>query len=489
MVLIVRLVSTGDAQSVQTALDSVARERRYILMVEAPALEDVQRFIDESLRSDQPYYVAADGNEIAGFCAISRRKEAGFGHVGRLGMGVVSGFRRKGLGRQLLTAAMAHGARIGMARVELEVFSSNTAAIHLYESCGFVQECVRRRVRYLDGIWNDMVQMVWFTNEAPPARGASANPIIGRIERQAGVHDLASVLAHMPPSDLQSLLLEVQGQQAARRPPSRVLSDYAERGFFRPSKLHVVRLREWELLACSRLPKGFEVIELSPVCPLGTSSVLAGVSQNWAVSTVRNSEVVSDPTNVMALEIALRRKQAVSSRPRSVDPIHMAANHRVLRPQFYNKANLASHFSLFALCSAGRDTGDRRFEITALVQHVRFYVEILRQFLGSKVEIIVSVSDFAPVSDRERLENDLLEPICEEFTNVTCHIDNERQAGRGYYRDLCCKIHVQVASGEKVEVADGGSVDWTSKLLSDEKERIIVSGIGSERVCQIAEAL
>jgi hypothetical protein len=69
---------------------------------------------------------------------------------------------------------------------------------------------------------------------------------------------------------------------------------------------------------------------------------------------------------------------------------------------------------------------------------------------------------------------------------VTCGFDDERQAGRGYYRDLCCKIHVQIPSGEKIELADGGSVDWTGKLLNNAKERLIISGIGSERVCEIA---
>jgi hypothetical protein len=50
---------------------------------------------------------------------------------------------------------------------------------------------------------------------------------------------------------------------------------------------------------------------------------------------------------------------------------------------------------------------------------------------------------------------------------------------------LCCKIHVENDSGELIEVADGGSVDWLQKLLSDSKERLIISGIGSERVCGV----
>ncbi len=75
-------------------------------------------------------------------------------------MGVIAGYRRKGMGRQLLKAAVEHAARVGITRIELEVFSSNTAAISLYESFGFETECIRKRVRYLDGVWEDMTQMV-----------------------------------------------------------------------------------------------------------------------------------------------------------------------------------------------------------------------------------------------------------------------------------------------------------------------------------------
>ena len=32
------------------------------------------------------------------------------------------------------------------------------------------------------------------------------------------------------------------------------------------------------------------------------------------------------------------------------------------------------------------------------------------------------------------------------------------------------------------QLADGGSVDWTQKLLADRKERLVVGGISSERL-------
>ena len=52
----------------------------------------------------------------------------------------------------------------------------------------------------------------------------------------------------------------------------------------------------------SLLPPEYEPVELSPLAPLGTSSVVGTVHQNKVVSTSRNSEVLSDPTNVLALE-------------------------------------------------------------------------------------------------------------------------------------------------------------------------------------------
>jgi hypothetical protein len=38
-----------------------------------------------------------------------------------------------------------------------------------------------------------------------------------------------------------------------------------------------------------------------------------------------------------------------------------------------------------------------------------------------------------------------------------------------------------------IEIAEGGSVLWTRKLLSNSKEFMMSSGIGSERVCTALE--
>jgi hypothetical protein len=298
------------------------------------------------------------------------------------------------------------------------------------------------------------------------------------------VPGLVSLLAErLEPTDLQSILLEVYRLRARQRQPSAVLSDYEANRFVRPSALSPVRLQEWERIALSELPAEFQPVALSPVCPLGTNSVIASVDQNWAVSTARNTEVVSDSTNVLALECALRRRQLLRAQPKSTDRVHLAASHRLLRAQHYGDPSLVPHFNSFALCSAGRDEGDLQFELSALALHIRFYLRSLRAFLGRTVRLRLSVSDFSPQARQSVLSSRLLAPIWEEFGGVAYDFDSQRTSGRGYYFDLCFHIHARVPSGRWLELVDGGSVDWTQKLLSNSKERLVISGIGSERVC------
>ena len=49
----------------------------------------------------------------------------------------------------------------------------------------------------------------------------------------------------------------------------------------------------------------FQPIELAPVCPSGKLGI-AAVDQNSTIATIRNTELVSDSDDVMALECACR---------------------------------------------------------------------------------------------------------------------------------------------------------------------------------------
>src|SRR3989475_6381409 len=236
---------------------------------------------------------------------------------------------------------------------------------------------------------------------------APKTQIIDRIEREAGVPDLANILTNrLAPTDLQSLLLEVYGQRAKRREPRALLEDQVSNRFIRPSTTSPARLLDWDRVAFSRLPKVFQPIELSPVCPLGTVSALSPISQDWTVSTIRNTEVVADSTNVLAIECAVRRREQRNFSSGKAASVHLAASHRLLRGQRFGVGPDAKHnFRIFTLCSAGRDTGNLMFETESLGNHVGFYLAALRQFLGAKRALRVAISDFGSKTPRAAVQS------------------------------------------------------------------------------------
>jgi hypothetical protein len=274
--------------------------------------------------------------------------------------------------------------------------------------------------------------------------------ILRRIDRAAGVDDLAGALERLAPSDLQTLLLEVTARRARGLAPTGVLDRYARNRFVRPAATDPADLVELDRRAFALLPDGYEALELAPVAPLGTSSVLGGLSQDWAVGTIRNTEVVSDSTSVLALEAALRRRRDRST------PVRLAASHRLLRGQDY-AGKAPQHFRAFTLVAAGRG---RAFEPECLVEQLRFYLEVL----GDTARIALTPLG-SGLADRVR-----------ESLDGRVELDTSRESGRGYYTGLCFKVYV----GD-LEVADGGFTTWTQALLGDRSERLLISGMGTER--------
>ncbi len=308
--------------------------------------------------------------------------------------------------------------------------------------------------------------------------------ILRRIERELGVADAAERLAtRIQQADLHSLLLHVFERRARERTPADVLADYATNRFARPSLADPVALARFDQAAFAALPASFQALELSPVAPLAASSALATVHQNKALASIRSVEVLSDATNVLALECALRRKALLRADTRSAEPVQLAASHRHLRAQaFTPHPNFSAHFRLFALCSAGRDSRDERFHPSALDAHLRFYARIARESLGPAFAVRIALTDLASAAPRDLWRRD--------YPGVEVVFDQDRASGRGYYGEVCFKIHARPreGDGEWLELGDGGSVDWTAKLLSNAKERLVISGISSERICALVSA-
>lgn len=155
-------IAEGHIESYHRCLDAVARERRYLGFVQAPPMESTREFILSVIANNLPQFVAWHDNEVVGWCDILPMRLEGFTHCGSLGMGVRKEFRRLGIGTRLLERTLDKARKIGLERIELEVYASNTAAVKLYQKAGFVVEGLKVKGRKLDGVYDDLLMMALF---------------------------------------------------------------------------------------------------------------------------------------------------------------------------------------------------------------------------------------------------------------------------------------------------------------------------------------
>ncbi len=171
---LIRLIRASDVRSFRDALDSVCRERRSLAMLEAPPLEDVQKFVGSNIQRDLPQFVAIEGDEVVGWCdALPGDAESGTAHIGRLGMGVRTEYRGRRIGRRLVEATIDKAKAIGLEKIELSVYASNHPAIALYQKLGFEEEGRKKRGRLVDGIYDDVVLMALDLKKPKTAEPAS----------------------------------------------------------------------------------------------------------------------------------------------------------------------------------------------------------------------------------------------------------------------------------------------------------------------------
>jgi RimJ/RimL family protein N-acetyltransferase len=152
-------ITEAHIEGFRAALDAVAREREYLAMLEAPALEKVREFVMAHIRDKRPHVIALVADRVIGWCDISSLHRDVFAHSGVLGMAIVDGFREQGIGQALMKAALERAREAGLTRVELTVRERNLRAKKLYEKFGFVVEGVKRRGVRVDGRYEDLICM------------------------------------------------------------------------------------------------------------------------------------------------------------------------------------------------------------------------------------------------------------------------------------------------------------------------------------------
>lgn len=366
-------------------------------------------------------------------------------------------------------------------------------------------------------------------------------------ERKLDFPNLSEILAEKPFRELVPIFIKSFRERAKKRTPSEIIRDYElKEDFYGISPIDQREILKFGSIFYSIVPESFDAVELSPISPFGLNSTMTNVSQDISLSTIKGSEVVSDPTTPLILECAKRRRKMLVNKDTRNNPVNLATMQRVLRLQPFEKGKgYMQHFNLFGLSSGGRDEGRESLMIDSINAHISIWldyvgklkeegyifnnisvnlsdIQALERIIGTlgisretiyknafnesfdflkEYEIDLpkethSISDIkTDVLDRYgltemvsyflALEERILEPLSRKHPSVNFCFDFSRKEGLGYYQKACYHIFATNSNGRTIQIADGGSVDQLEKLLSSKKEHAVTSGFGTELIQRV----
>jgi hypothetical protein len=285
--------------------------------------------------------------------------------------------------------------------------------------------------------------------------------------------ELVEQLVSLAPSESTPLLLKMSREQAARRRPADLLAQLEHDRFVHPSFVDQRLVHQLDGLALEAAAQ-FEALLLSPVAPLGACSVVAKTSQDRTMSTTRGTEVVSDPTNVLALLCAQRLKRDPAQHPK-LCTVHETLRAQALPP----RPGFSRHFRLFALAEAGRAQAEDGFEVDAIARHVGVFdrlmdgCAVLGASFPQRALVVLATPARKIMAERVRAR------LAERYAHIEIRSEG---FDHPYYDGLRVMFGAHTAAGEHVPICDTGVFDWMPKLTANARHRFVASGCGIQLI-------
>jgi hypothetical protein len=280
-------------------------------------------------------------------------------------------------------------------------------------------------------------------------------------------------------TELNTLLLEVLRDKAKKRSAPSLLKQYQLNRFVKPSDLPVLQLKQAELDLLKLFKYHlFEPTELSPVSILGSCSAVGPTDQNNVLSALRGTEVLADATNALALHICDLKKRNLWQPKIPAEKFRLSTIQRHLRTQTISSAGFTPHFKIGCVVTSGMDTGDFTFEKEALLEHLRLMNAIYSGYYGVQ-DVSFRFLCRMGYQDSVRLAKEVKAHVQSNASDVRIDIVERPEKEITYYKGLQYKTDI-LWKDKTFEIADGGFVDWTQKILQNKKERFLIGGIGFE---------
>lgn len=122
------------------------------------SMDVIRKRLEEPSPGTHTLVAEVDGRVVGNLSLLRRRDR--LSHVADLGISVHDDYQDQGIGTALMEAAIEMADKwLNLKRVELDVYTDNAPAIHLYEKFGFEIEGTRRALSFRDGEYVDTYAM------------------------------------------------------------------------------------------------------------------------------------------------------------------------------------------------------------------------------------------------------------------------------------------------------------------------------------------
>lgn len=141
----IRTARVEDSAALLDIQREVVAEGQYFISISEEfnkTVEEQQEWVKNSLENDRETLLVAEvSGEIVGWICFNTQNRKRLSHTGSLGIMVKKEMRNAGVGRLLLEELLSWAKQNPfIEKVSLAVFATNTRAITLYKSLGFVEE-------------------------------------------------------------------------------------------------------------------------------------------------------------------------------------------------------------------------------------------------------------------------------------------------------------------------------------------------------------
>jgi RimJ/RimL family protein N-acetyltransferase len=127
---------------------------------EVPTEDLLYRRLETSAKNKkETFLLAIADNGIYGYALVFRGNLTRNRGVGTLALGVAGFAQGCGVGSSLIAEAVAWAKRQGLYRLQLQVQTNNTKALHLYQKLGFKNEGMLHRCAFVNGQHVNKFQM------------------------------------------------------------------------------------------------------------------------------------------------------------------------------------------------------------------------------------------------------------------------------------------------------------------------------------------